>query len=239
MGDFLSDLGSSLSDMFSGGGQQFSLPNVEFGSNAAQVANDFGGLNFSAGDSGFNPSMPTVPDFSGFGDLYNKVNGFFSGENGSNMKNLIGAAGTLYNLNAQRRASNQYRGAVNQQAQSLNDMFSVNSPYAQQMERELARRDAAAGRRSQYGSRSVELQAKLAQAAAQARAQSLNATASAPMYQASQSTLPATFAATGEIANALPGLLKMFSSSAPQFSMPNLSFGTGGSGGLDLSGIYQ
>lgn len=52
-----------------------------------------------------------------------------------------------------------------QQANELSSMFSANSPYAQQLRQQLDRRDAAAGRRSQYGPREVELQAKLAQMA--------------------------------------------------------------------------
>lgn len=47
----------------------------------------------------------------------------------------------------------------------LQGLYSQNSPYAQQMRQSLQRRDAAGGRRSQYGPREVELQAKLAQMA--------------------------------------------------------------------------
>lgn len=47
----------------------------------------------------------------------------------------------------------------------LQDLYSQNSPYATAMRQQLERRDAAAGRRSQYGNREVELQAKLAQLA--------------------------------------------------------------------------
>jgi len=46
-------------------------------------------------------------------------------------------------------------------------MFGQNSAYSQQLRQQLERRDAAGGRRSQYGPREVELQAKLAQMAAQ------------------------------------------------------------------------
>lgn len=47
----------------------------------------------------------------------------------------------------------------------LQGLFSQNSPYSQAMRQQLERRDAAGGRRSQYGPREVELQAKLAQLA--------------------------------------------------------------------------
>lgn len=51
---------------------------------------------------------------------------------------------------------------------SIRGMFSPTSPYAQQMQQTLARSDAAAGRNSQYGTRSVQLAAALAQAQANA-----------------------------------------------------------------------
>jgi hypothetical protein len=49
------------------------------------------------------------------------------------------------------------------QAQQLSSMFGPNSAYSKQLQQSLARRDAAAGRRSQYGPRNVELQARLAE----------------------------------------------------------------------------
>jgi hypothetical protein len=49
------------------------------------------------------------------------------------------------------------------QAQQLSSMFGPNSAYSKQLQQSLARRDAAGGRRSQYGPRNVELQARLAE----------------------------------------------------------------------------
>lgn len=235
--EFLSDIGSSLGDMFSGGGD-YSLPNVNFGS-STDVAGFGNQFDFSAGNAGVGVPSMNVPDFSGFNDLYGKVTGFLGGSQGKNLQNVLSTVGTMYNARQARNAANQYRSGVNQQVASLNDMFSPNSPYAQQLQRELARRDAASGRRSQYGPRSVELQAKLAQAAAQARGSSLGAVAGAPMYQASQAPLASKFAAVGELANTGNSLLKMFSNNNPTYNLPGLSFGTGGQGGLDLSSIYQ
>lgn len=48
---------------------------------------------------------------------------------------------------------------------SLQSLYSQNSPYAQALRQQLQRQDAAGGRRSQYGPREVELQARLAQMA--------------------------------------------------------------------------
>lgn len=55
-------------------------------------------------------------------------------------------------------ASKEYGSQANQ----LSSLYGPNSPYAQQMSQQLLRADAAKGRRSQVGTRSVELQARLA-----------------------------------------------------------------------------
>jgi hypothetical protein len=54
---------------------------------------------------------------------------------------------------------------IQSQINSLKDLYSPNSAYAQQMAQTLQRQDAASGRGSQYGTRAVELQARLADAA--------------------------------------------------------------------------
>jgi hypothetical protein len=53
-------------------------------------------------------------------------------------------------------------GALKDQKQSLRSLYGQDSAYAKQMQQAMERRDAAAGRRSQYGNRAVELQAALA-----------------------------------------------------------------------------
>lgn len=60
-------------------------------------------------------------------------------------------------------AANQAKKDLGGQIGQLQSLFSGNSPYAQQLQQQLARKDAAAGRRSQYGPREVELQARLAE----------------------------------------------------------------------------
>lgn len=84
-----------------------------------------------------------------------------TGQTGTGFDNVLNGAATLAGLFGQL---NNYR-QNNNQANNLSGMFGPNSAYAKQLEQTLARRDAAAGRRSQYGPRSVELQAKLAQMA--------------------------------------------------------------------------
>jgi len=58
------------------------------------------------------------------------------------------------------------RGDTRAELESLRSLYGGNSAYAQQMQQALERKDAAAGRRSQYGTRAVELQARLAENAA-------------------------------------------------------------------------
>ena len=53
-------------------------------------------------------------------------------------------------------------GALKGQMTSLAGMYGQDSPYAQALREQLQRKDAAAGRRSQYGAREVNLQAELA-----------------------------------------------------------------------------
>lgn len=58
---------------------------------------------------------------------------------------------------------NKYQDSVMDLYKSLDNSFAPGSAYEKQMRQQLDRRDAAAGRRSQYGPREVELQAKLAE----------------------------------------------------------------------------
>jgi hypothetical protein len=81
----------------------------------------------------------------------------------SNGGNSLGNYGDLaaslfgmYNANKQRKQ-------LREQQSQLQSLFSPNSPYAQQMRQRVERKDAAAGRRSQYGPREAQLAAMLAE----------------------------------------------------------------------------
>jgi hypothetical protein len=80
---------------------------------------------------------------------------------GMDLNGLLQGLGGLY---MGHRATGQYNGALD----TLNNLYSPNSPYAQNMRQAMERRDAAAGRRSQYGTRETELAGNLAQAQGQA-----------------------------------------------------------------------
>jgi hypothetical protein len=74
---------------------------------------------------------------------------------GLNFGNLLSGLAGLYAGNRQQEQAKDFYD-------KLSSQFGPNSAYAQQLRQELERRDSASGRRSQYGPREVELQAKLA-----------------------------------------------------------------------------
>lgn len=85
-----------------------------------------------------------------------------AGMNVSDLQSLFNLAKSGYGAYQQWHQGQQAQDYMG----SLKGLFSPNSPYAQQMSQTLGRQDAAAGRNSQYGTRSVQLAAALAQAQA-------------------------------------------------------------------------
>jgi hypothetical protein len=79
-----------------------------------------------------------------------------AGENMTDYMKLLPGLGSLY---LQNKSANQFSGM----ASNLASLYGQDSPYSQMLRQQLTRQDAAGGRRSQYGTREVELQAKLAQ----------------------------------------------------------------------------
>ena len=123
-------------------------------------------------------------------------------------------------------AANRNAKAAQGQTLNLQSMFGPNSAYAQQMRQQLERRDAAAGRRSQYGPREVELQAALAKTMASAapgiQNQNLQASQAAQAQRNAQlNLLLQAGKQTGLFDYAQKGLSSMF---APQ-QAPQTSYG--------------
>lgn len=117
----------------------------------------------------------------------------------------------------------QQKKKANQLAGSLQQLYSPNSPYAQQLQQTLARKDAAAGRRSQYGPRATQLAAALTQGQASLtpRLAALGNSSQAGTNTMLRS-LGSIFGGRGgpldRLGNyALGGLSNMFSSSSPSF----------------------
>lgn len=94
---------------------------------------------------------------------------------GGTEMDLGGIAGSLGQLYQAGRAGRE----AGQVASTLGDLYGQNSPYAQALRQQLERKDAAAGRRSQYGPREVELQARLAGLYSQNAPQTMAAQAAA------------------------------------------------------------
>jgi hypothetical protein len=166
--------GNGLSSMFSGGG---------FGGGGGYNLGSMFDSNSFGGTPGINPDFGSVNPMEGFGqgiagggspsssgggiDWGNAFTSFLGGMNQGPQQRPtpqaqlmnpwsagLGTLGTLY------QGYKQGQNLSNQQ-KTLENLFTPNSPYAQQMRQTLERKDAAAGRRSQYGTREVELMGDL------------------------------------------------------------------------------
>lgn len=144
-----------------GGLTQLGLPSAISKPISNLVGNAFGGAGAAAGGLasliGGNMASETggataAPD-SGVGSIIDSLLGFLPSGNNL-MAALPGLAGMFANYQGQQQTGDML--------ESLSGMYGQDSPYAQTMRSNLERRDAAAGRRSQYGAREVELQSKLA-----------------------------------------------------------------------------
>lgn len=112
---------------------------------------------------------------AGTGAGGSSISKFLSGLMPTNLKQGFDLARTASSL-AGLYSSNKQNKNLSSLASSMASMYKPGSSYEQQLRKELERRDAMAGRRSQYGPRSVELQARLAEMA------SKNAPALAQIY---------------------------------------------------------
>lgn len=157
----------------------FGAPLLAAGAGAALGAGGFGSLGgeAAAGLGAANGSWDVLPALAGSGgatgamgggvaagassspwsSFLNTLTGTAGKAGGSLLSQLISAGGTAYQ--GQRQAG-QYNDVLN----TINNLYSPDSPYSKQMQQALARKDSAAGRNSQYGSRAVELAAALTQA---------------------------------------------------------------------------
>lgn len=113
------------------------------------MPSSFNGGSSGGGSSGGSPVEALISAFMGGGGG-SKAGGI--GAYGDMASSLYG----LYNANKQKKR-------MQEQAGQLNSLFSPNSPYAQQMRQRLDRKDAASGRRSQYGPREAQMMAHMAE----------------------------------------------------------------------------
>jgi len=184
--------------------------------------NLFGSSLDSGGQQSFGTGMD-VPGNSMGGQGGNPLTGFFksmlggAGKGGAGLGDMAGSLLGLYQANRQRRDARS-------QIDNLSGMFSQNSPYAQQMRQQLARRDAAGGRRSQYGPREVEFQA------AMAKANQGNAGALSQLYSGqnnAQAMMLRNLLQLGNQSGAFRGLSNMFGGDTPMNRYTQGNYGSG------------
>lgn len=127
--------------------------------NMGAASQSAGGLNSILNSVG----MVAPNTASAIGKLgMNAVGGALGGGSGGGQSGGINTGNVLGSL-LQMYQGNQYQDSIKQLYGQLASQFGPDSAYAKQLRQQLDRRDAAAGRRSQYGPREVELQAKLAE----------------------------------------------------------------------------
>jgi len=139
---------------------------------------------------------------------------------------VLGGLG-LYNANrAKQDANKQIEGL-----QSMQNLYAQDSPYAQNLRQTLERKDAAAGRRSQYGPREVELQGRLADAAS--RQQASTAPLLNQLYQQKQKAtnsagrdIAAVLAKSGGFSKLSPAVKSLFKRRGDGFG-ENVGMGAG------------
>jgi hypothetical protein len=76
---------------------------------------------------------------------------------------LLGIGGGLYDMNQQDRAANNMLTYLQGRQQMNDNMYNPGTPEYNALWDQMSRKDAAAGRNSQYGPRSVDLAARVAQ----------------------------------------------------------------------------
>jgi len=115
------------------------------GTEAAKATSPFGKFMQQLGTSALSKLVTGATSGSG------------GGSGGNPLSQLIGAGLTAYQGN---KGAKQYENVINE----INNLYGTDSPYAKQMKQAMERKDAAAGRNSQYGDRAVQLAAALTQA---------------------------------------------------------------------------
>lgn len=139
--------------------------------------------------AGSSTSLPKIPSVPGTGGGSSSSGGSSSG--GLNLGSLLSLIGGGLDWQRQQQASTDMLNYLKER-QALNDnLYKPGSPEYNALWDEMSRKDAAAGRNSQYGPRSVDLAARIAQIKADANtklttgisnvyANALNQRASAP-----------------------------------------------------------
>jgi hypothetical protein len=148
--------------------------------------------------------------------LQSAMGGNGNGGGGMDLNSLLNLVGGASDANRQGNASQDMLNWMNGQSKKVEGMYNPGTPEYDALWKEMSRKDAAAGRNSQYGPRSVDLAARIAQikgeniarmtnglAPAYANALNQNASKYAGMFGALGNNAGGTRATLGNIINAL------------------------------------
>jgi hypothetical protein len=200
---------------FAGGGDMGAFGSLSPSAGGVPSGTFSGGIGSGAGGglgntlgSGFNGvdvngaiDSGTAASQSGLTGLFNQAKSLYNGPIGQTYR----GASSLYDLYAANQKAKNAQNMMN----SITNNFSQNGAYSQGLQRQLAARDAAAGRNSQYGQRAVDLQQALAQGNANAMMspayQGLNSTYNTNKY-GGLTSLSKLFGAGTTAASAVPGV---------------------------------
>jgi hypothetical protein len=127
----------------------------------------------------------------------------------------------LADLYQRQQASQALQDRFNQVNQQISGMYAPGSPEANLLQQEMERKDAAAGRNSQYGTRAVDLAAKMASIKGNLLAQTLG----------NQNNLLAGSLATGN--SSLGSLSNLFGQNTALTNAANTAIGSGVNWGLN------
>lgn len=183
----LATTGENLAGGYSGGSDMSYVNGEGFSNNTGYLP----GFNIGEGMDTSSPYVNQAPDFwDQFSNLYNDVAGYVNspggklatgvvarknpdlanlvrlasagGDGGNGYGQVVDSLASLYKSKQTRKQLQQTQGTLENQLNAGLQQYAPGSAYEQQLRKTLERQDAAAGRRSQYGAREVELQARLA-----------------------------------------------------------------------------
>jgi hypothetical protein len=140
------------------------------------------------------------------------------GFGGFTMKDLIGLGTSLYGSHKQSEAAEDWRNWMQGGVDKIDGMYKPGSPEYNALWDEMSRKDAAAGRNSQYGPRSVDLAARLTD---------IKGRLLSGMYTGMAQPMGSSFSGSANAYAGLPYLINTLGQSTSQGS----SAPTGSSGG--------
>ena len=127
---------------------------------------DLGATDFSLGQAGLQNQIAnqTANPFS-LNNLMNNPMGAVKSAYDTVSKNPVPsmyAAGSLYDMYAKNKMAKAQEGIYNQNRADIMNSYAPGSPEYNQLAQQIARKDAASGRNSQYGTRANDLAATIA-----------------------------------------------------------------------------